>query len=449
MPEKPEIELQGTLVYSLEEGIELNLLGEFDDLHLSDKPHDINLICGFTTKGKEISLYKCFESHRSSSMPGIATSKYIVNYLFVGKYFKTRTELVFNNLTAEIDKLSPWVRKYGFKKTEYDKALQKTTVVYERPQEIKFKIADGIIGQFNFSFTAPFTKNIPKINLEQKSHLELRLDHLKHFDKIIKDYFHFQNFLTVGLYHLTHPISIKLRDESFQQADASNKEKIDIRLFFRPHILQNQTKKNHARDFLFSYEDVETDFEKFIQHWFENENLLKPVISMIVDSFNHNSPFTENSFLNIVQGLETYHRRFENNANIPKEKHKQRVTEILDTVHEKHKKWLESKLHFSNEPTLHQRLEFLLEENRNETLDKIIADKSKFIKDVKNSRNYYTHYDKRLEKKSIKGTELYLLSEKLKILLICVILKKIGIPKEKISELLSRNEWRFFNHLFD
>ena len=98
---------------------------------------------------------------------------------------------------------------------------------------------------------------------------------------------------------------------------------------------------------------------------------------------------------------------------------------------------------------LHSRLTELIEKYSNDILDKVLGDKTKFVTDVKNSRNYYTHYDKRLEKKALKGADLFYLSERLKILLVCAFLMEAGITKEMIVSYLERIKWRKFNHLVD
>jgi hypothetical protein len=70
-----------------------------------------------------------------------------------------------------------------------------------------------------------------------------------------------------------------------------------------------------------------------------------------------------------------------------------------------------------------------------------------FIKQTKDSRNYYTHLDESMEKKALKGEDLFYLTEKLKLVLVCALLKESGFSIDLIEELLLRNEYNFFNHI--
>jgi hypothetical protein len=89
----------------------------------------------------------------------------------------------------------------------------------------------------------------------------------------------------------------------------------------------------------------------------------------------------------------------------------------------------------------------LTEKYSNNILDKILGDKTQFVLNVKNSRNYYTHYSNDGVKKALKGSKLFYLSERLKILLVCSFLEEVGFNKDNLSMLLDNIKWKLFNHL--
>jgi hypothetical protein len=121
--------------------------------------------------------------------------------------------------------------------------------------------------------------------------------------------------------------------------------------------------------------------------------------------------------------------------------------EILKLTPSKYHKWLKDQFNFGNNLNLHLRLKELTDKYNNDILDKIIPDKDVFVKQVKHSRNYYTHYSASSKKNALKGGELFYLSERLKILLVCAFLIEIGFDKELISRNLDNVKWRLFNHL--
>jgi hypothetical protein len=67
------------------------------------------------------------------------------------------------------------------------------------------------------------------------------------------------------------------------------------------------------------------------------------------------------------------------------------------------------------------------------------AAESAFIDDFKNSRNYYTHYNPRQEKKAATGTDLYLLTIQLQALIEMSLLRQLGFGCRAIEATLERS----------
>jgi len=123
--------------------------------------------------------------------------------------------------------------------------------------------------------------------------------------------------------------------------------------------------------------------------------------------------------------------------------------EILKVTSKEYHGWLNDQFKFGNNLYLHSRLSELVSKYSNRIIDKIITDKELFIKQVKHSRNYYTHFSEKGKKNALKGQELFFLSEKLKVLLVCAILMEVGFTKEKLTKLLDNIKWKNFNHIAD
>lgn len=449
LPENPKKEVSGTIEFSPQNGITLEIIGGLYEFFDTNELHDPDIILGQTTTGKKITLYKCFESAWLQNYPGIKTSTYTANFLFIGHHFCSSSDLRFNSLSVAVHNLSSWLQIYGFEKVESDYYLKSSEIKYKLPEELNFDIDDQKSIAFNFTFIAPFREKTDRIELEQKSELEIKSKNSNHFEDILNDYFHFQHFLEIGFYENTFPNSMLLKSDNLKREIGDKKTSLHIQVYFRPHINSVLIKKNNKNNFLFRYTDIKDEFGSVIINWYKNKDLLKPITSFLTDSFNKNTPFNENSFLNIIQAIETFHRRFRKNSILSKDEHKDKIDKILESVNPEYKQWLQERLNFSNEPTLHMRLEEIIDGSRNETLDKLISDKVQFIRDVKNSRNYYTHFDKRLENKALKGNQLFYLTEKLKVLLSVTVLQEIGIENIKVEFLLQKNEWRLFNHLIE
>jgi len=127
------------------------------------------------------------------------------------------------------------------------------------------------------------------------------------------------------------------------------------------------------------------------------------------------------------------------NYESPEEEHDKRIEEILNTIPEKNKEWLKSRLVYSNEPTLRERLREIFDEY-SKIVNNFIEDKKTFIQKVVVTRNYLTHYDSSLKDQAAEREELYHITQKLKILLEVCLLAQLGFSFDDIKSLISRNK---------
>lgn len=122
--------------------------------------------------------------------------------------------------------------------------------------------------------------------------------------------------------------------------------------------------------------------------------------------------------------------------------------EVLKSIkNEEYKKFTEDLFNHGNNLNPKQRLEDIVNSHSNEELGPIIGDKNLFTDNIKDSRNYYTHYNRNKKKNVLEGEELFYLSERLKILLVCAILEEIGITKDLLEKSIKRVKRSLFNHL--
>ena len=115
---------------------------------------------------------------------------------------------------------------------------------------------------------------------------------------------------------------------------------------------------------------------------------------------------------------------------------------MVESCPEEHKDWLSQRLHFANEIFLVDRLKELVVpfENLMGAPNSIDA----MIKQIKNTRNYLTHFNLDLQKKAAKERDLWLLCEKMQALFCLHLLHRIGMTQEELAT-VARSE----NHIRD
>ncbi len=148
----------------------------------------------------------------------------------------------------------------------------------------------------------------------------------------------------------------------------------------------------------------------------------------------------EFQFLSLIMALEVYHRRLIGNEDISTEEHEERVKQILNNTPDKYREWLKEKLKYSNEPSLRKRIKEIYDMLKNiGYVTDLIPKKKDFVDDVVNTRNYFVHYDQSLKNKALKGTKLYRLIQKLKVLVEICLLKEIGFLDTGIDNIYRQN----------
>jgi ApeA N-terminal domain 1 len=419
----------GSLTNDLNGDFCVNLLG---CENVPEKPY---ILYGTTASGKKITLYKCFTSTRRMSFPGIPSVEISAIYCFSGEHLSIES-LNFNSAQIRFSSLNEWTNISGFSKFTND----------DNSIELKYDDLDPIIfyNKENVKFILHFIRASPLFRPKHECVItQSTVILIKHDTKFSLDEFWdyitaIKSFFTLAYFSEPHIEAIK-----FNQDDNI----IDCKYVGQDDV--NSSKKVHRRDFLFEYKIIATDFEKIFNQWKHLNNIVKPVINVLQESFGNRNILSENKFLNLMQGIETFHRRTRQNEKESKQIHKEKMHEIISTCPDSFQDWLKSKLHFSNELSLHERLVQLFEEIDSSLKNHLFKDVEKLIKDSKNTRNYFTHYDKTLEKKALSGKELFLITEKLKIFLLIILLQETGINLESVNKIIFEGSQMLFNHLIE
>ena len=411
LPERPGDQLPGDLHYSATKGIDLDLLGVFPNER--EKSHDPEIILGISSDGKRITLYKGARSGRSFNSNSFETSKYDAIFMFIGNHFMSTDEMVFSRISCDWADFDTWLGIYGFRKVEYKKDTKESFIEYQQPTNLLFDVSDIINCEFQFSTYHPSVKRLSKLTIQQKCEVSLSAKTGDQKFEVLFDWFESFHRLMTLAYFEELPIN-KLTLGKMKTSTDNEPYISSVEVFFQTNASESRY-KNRSNDysFLFTYGDVSGNLEQILQQWYKAESTLSPTIAGLTEAFmNRNQP-TEFRFLNLAHAIETFHRRT-------------RRTEI----------------------TLQKRLEELTQEVPDPIRTLLFKPTvPEFITTLKITRNYYTHYDESLEGKALKGAELFIFSERLKIFLICLVLKEIGFTNDELIRTILKKGVKLFNHI--
>ncbi len=453
-PSDKEKRVSGTLNYSASDTITLELYGSLGDRQDLLDFTDFSILHGLSNDSKQITLYHCFRTGSSGSLfsndeYGKPIIFYKIKFLFIGIHIHKEEDLKFDNFTSEIHNLGEWLGISGFKNklTGTDKDDFDISIQYKFPTPIEFKIDEIANGYFTFKLEGPSRYRYQKsYSIEQKVMFGIGFKEEISIEKLLSYLFRFQNFLALALYENTYPISITLSNKRFYNKFDNTAILKQVELYFSNSNKIHNSNTSSGIEFLFNFGRIKERFPLIMLNWFEKYDLLEPAFNLVFEQFNHQNTFNVNNFLNLAQSAETFHARTHNHTKIPRLEYNSMKTEILDLVPSKYHSWLIDQFKFGNNLNLHSRISEIINEYSNEFIDKLIGDKELFIRQIKHSRNYYTHYSSNSKKNALKGSALFYLSEKLKILLVCSFLMVVGFEKEELEKFLDGMKWKFSSH---
>ena len=444
LPEDTENRVLGTLTFSSEGGIDLELDGAFVEEYRGEflRP---DIILGDTYSGKRVTLYLCNQHDHQRTKSGDVISKFSAIYMLEGDHFTVEDELVFHRSISSYFNLGLWLKRSGF---YFDDDVDKDawSILYKEPKPIRFELDGNVDGRIDVDIhrSSPSNPVFETKAIKQRTVVCLEYKQAQPFGKILKDIRHFQNFLTLAIYEPTYPNHVRLQHNERTHCVGSKDFPITVHLYFSPPYFK-PVKDKHQ--YIFRYRDVQDDFPAIIRKWYALNETIDDPFYLLFGSFYNVTNALESQFLDLARAIETFHRRLRNNQERSPEEHKKMINNIVDRVDESDKKWLKQRLAFSNEPTLHKRLEDITEEVKSSFIDRVISDYEQFVRDVKNTRNFQTHFSPKLEKKAKRGEELILLTKRLRLILVTAILQEIGLPQDQVGKLLERNQHRLFYYL--
>ncbi|RNC98250.1 HEPN domain-containing protein [Lysinibacillus halotolerans] len=438
-----DINLNGILNLTEESGV-LELYSD-EELPL---PYKADVVYGKTYQGKAFTLYKCqIEGSTNSSIVHDYETKYIYkvhcDYILEDAIFNSEQEVLISEVYFSVTNLERWAFQNNVEVkshddyTRYSITTNKSDEILHKNEEFEFKISI-------YTYAGDYSYSTSSVSIKTYVRLELKFTKPTHLERIHSIIYQIRDFISLctnlrtyidyitAKPHYTNPdelqIPIKIYGNAIEFGDNKNIEE-----------LQNY----HV---YISLDNIKKDFNLCMKNWFEKNEKLRPVIDLYL-SINYHRTSLERHFLNLVQALEAYHRLTRKNHVLPKEEHERKIQSIITNAPEQYQNWIKEKLNFSNEPSLHERLEELLTPKGKTEAHEIKyhhlfrlgkKDKVKIIRDIKNTRNYNTHFDERLKRKSLKGEELYQLILLLKLMIEYYLLMELEIDEDIVLDL----SWR-------
>ena len=421
LPSDPDNKVAGVLTYYPNEKIVLELLGCFGEYSLAiltgNDQEDI--IYGKTAENKEITLINNIRALKLNFSADFPIVRYTCNYMVIGKHVKGLDEKRSYWATAGIPELTYWCQPEAITTTMFfDK--KNNSKMTNLSFSTEFRSGKDILNSVKVNEnTTVKIKRAVRYNgdhfapeVEQYSCLEIRKKGMTSIKEIVSDIFMFEQFLSLATLSIVKSSKITLYDKSTYQQEGKTRFYREIHFIHafreRNNLLSSESKmfKN-----LFDYSAIKDVYPEIITKWYNEPIELAPIRYHLISSLEKKLLYGSVDFLIVVQALEGFCRRFRSR------KYRQ-----------------EHSLPERDYSDLFAMMGSLLDEFGDiELIQKCKIDKEAVV----DSRNYYSHFmPKDKDSKALDGFELYELTMRLRILLICCVLSLYGFENSRINEIM-------------
>lgn len=477
----PESDLEadgvnGVLRYSPKE-IVLDLIGSFDNLFSSSNYENESrtTILGFSEDGEWFTLLKCIPRSIRMLSSGFNTCSYSTNRFYVGtQLIKSEETELFNSADFSFANLNAWM---GFPVIKYDlgNANRKFGCMIDlgasRDVEKKIEIASikSILSEeYNCWIKYPhdyFLQEAAQVVVNRFYRLVPSREQLVSAQSMLINIHLLRRLLTLmsgsGMYITYVDFNLQSKGESFS-AQKTLLEDNHCRIFFKQVGDICAAKHLSPHDpgaMLLTRNDIIDNLEQIINYWFSKQDQLGECVNAYISDL-YLFGYMENHFLNIIRGIESYHRFFVENQIVDEAsdlfseteiaKDRQKILNYIGTeISDKNKNYFLQRINYVDEMSLRRRIKDLFKLAPAILISKLFGNlssskQSRIISTIIDTRNYYTH---RSEKKNYQnaleaGVELMRLTNQLSILLQYFCLTQLGVDSNMITQhlIISANQ---------
>jgi hypothetical protein len=255
-----------------------------------------------------------------------------------------------------------------------------------------------------------------------------------------------RNFVSLAVGRAATVVSVTGWQDDFRPRGTA-KEPIELYFAFARNP-KPPDKPLHPGLIPFTLQEIAPRLGDVAQAWFDRYEIVRSAFDLYFGTLYSPLLFLDQKFIGYVQAIEAYDRHRRPDATQrPEKQHQERLAAILASApNSRTRGWLKSKLKWSNELSLAERLTHVLSACP-ATSERILLGQPvpDFIQSLVDTRNYNTHYTKQLEDKALKSRGLLVATLQLRAILEMAFLRELGFTCDEITASLDRS--RRFNEI--
>ena len=454
LPEEPETRLPGVLRISETSEIMVELTGVignppsvFSNVGAAGTPRsgdgdsDLARIVGTVEKGGQITLDRCFRQGGKLVFPsGLFRSTFHASLAFLGVEYGKEEQVSFSEFSFSVDGLDAWLSISGIGKLEFEEGTEKTSgsIRFHTPEDISLTLSSGDQLEFSFSLSFPNVAiSVAEMAVKQTSLVRVRSERPQSVEYFSTIAVRLCNFLSLAL---DQDVGIQsMTGYLDQETDDGKGWQHPVRAYaqFPPLIDRSPSIRRHRALFLFPA--VADRIGDVVTKWFDSYDTFAPALDLYFASRTQTQAYLETKALWLAQALETLHRRSSDETEMPHEEFRERIDLVIKSCPANIQDWVREKLQYENGLSFKSRIERLVEPFAS-WFGSNSSESEAFIRRIRDTRNYLTHYDAETTKKRAdRPDELVALYREMEALLQLHLLRLIGFDHSSIGSLVEQN----------
>ena len=436
IPERDE-QIFGTLRFSPEEGLVLD--GLMSAPQWDDQSREVLVIWGTTGGGKLITLQRCSRLTTWTNR-NVTNFRCSVETAYIGAHLTEPEKASFRQAHLRLTRMRDWANiDYVTELVPDSEPETGADIVFRFKLPVR-NSADTMDAEVSIGHRVVWQGgDAEPLVLTPDIYFDVKPVEPVSFAEWLSKYVRpLQNFLTLATSRPNGITELHLYpDEKTISCARAIPDESRVQVLFNTKGESPPEKKLWRMEMLFTLTDVADEWPHMIDRWLSISGRLGPTSDVIFALDYNDAMYLEHRFLSVAQAAESFHRRCYGGKRMPTDEHRRRVTDIIEAVPEEHRIWLQSLLQNSNQLSLLERLQDLLDRTRL-VIQPLLRDEASFSKNVRDVRNRMTHQTDKpfTEREHLDAMGLtYVLS----IILKSCLLIEMGLSPQRCQQLFRRN----------
>ena len=300
MTSNPEDKVAGRLTYSVDSGVELDLIGSFGGLSTFGKDSGESVPIEGIAGNRLITLDGCLQVGESLEVPGFVRERYDVAFAFVGTHLSVDELVEFVGVHLQLDQLGAWVQKTGTQiertLSEDGKGIKRFLIAHEPLEKL---VDSSHVGELEITFPFHLQHDVfGKISIKQDYEFGIQFKDKPPLEDVLRVCATLQDLVTIGVDAPTVVTKLSL--------DTVRNKRVQLYGWTRDSHAKAQAKQIHPTRMMFTFGQL--GGLNSISAWLKVSDHYKSVTSLLVSHWYQPDLYEENRFLNIVIAAEMLER---------------------------------------------------------------------------------------------------------------------------------------------